>query len=62
MKLTYQELLNRINKAAVKNPAILNQDVTIYDVEGDEYYAANKTDVTVEDDVLDGGHFVIVLN
>ena len=59
--MTYKQLITNLNDAIRKNPEILGQDVTIYDPAADEFYGAHATDITVEDDVLDKGHFIIGL-
>jgi len=59
--MNYQDLLNKIQEAAKKNPEILKQTVTILDGQADEFYPAVYTKTTDEKDcdVLDGGHLVI---
>ena len=56
--MTYQELLNQLQQL---NPEQLNQDVTIYDADNDEYYQTMvELMFTTETDVLGVDHPVII--
>ena len=56
--MIYQELLNQLQQL---NPEQLNQDVTIYDADNDEYYQTMvELMFTTETDVLGVDHPVII--
>lgn len=56
---TYRELLNALLELSEEE---LDMTATIHDVEPDTYYPITSTDKTVELDVLDEGHPVIIIN
>jgi hypothetical protein len=56
--MNYKQLLKQL-KSLTKEQ--LQQTVTIHIQHVDEYYAIANTDTTTEDDVLEEGHFFLVL-
>jgi hypothetical protein len=62
MNLTYLQLIENICKAAEKNPEVMQQNVTVYDITQEEFYPVPHTQITKEDDVLDKGHFYLKFN
>lgn len=56
--MNYQQLLNQLQ---LLTPEQLQQTVTVYLQNEDEYFAIDSTDTTLEDDVLDEGSFILVL-
>lgn len=58
--MTYKELLNELLKL---NPERLEDTVTVYEPYEDEYISVIDTDQAVESqcDVLDDGHFVLIM-
>lgn len=61
MNITWQDLINRIQDAAKKNPEVLQQTATVWTTQDTEYFAVVDTFITDEktENVLDHGHFVI---
>lgn len=55
---TYRALLKFLQELTEEQ---LDMNVSIYDQQSDEYYPAKDVDITVESDVLDEGHPVIVI-
>jgi hypothetical protein len=56
--LTYKELLERLQGCSQEQ---LEQNVSIYISDIDEYYPVENTRIETETDVLDEGHFVLVV-
>jgi hypothetical protein len=56
MNITYRELIKFLGNIPAKR---LDDNVTVYDNENDEYYPVENTFITKENDVLDKGHFVL---
>jgi len=56
--MTYKNLLDFIQTLA---PEQLNQTVSIFNCEQDEYYPAHDATFTVGDDVLDDNHPILLI-
>lgn len=56
--MTYRELLAWLQTLSASE---LNYSVTVFDSNNDEYRPATGVDLSVESDVIDDGHPVIVL-
>jgi hypothetical protein len=59
MNYTYRQLLNALLELSEEE---LDMTATIHDVEPDAYYPITATDKTVEADVLDSDHPIIIIN
>lgn len=57
--MTYRQLLNDLRYLTQRQ---LDHDVTIYNKEQDEYLPATSCLEVTESDVLDPGHYVLVIN
>jgi hypothetical protein len=57
--MTYKNLLDKL---MMMDEEQINQSVTIYDTNDDEYIPVSHTETTSESDVLDENHFYLVIN
>jgi len=55
--MTYKQLLEQL---MLLDDEQINQSVTIYDSNNEEYLPVSKTETTSEADVLDENHFYLV--
>lgn len=60
--MTWRELHNVILKKALKQPDVMEDNVTVYDAADGEYYPADTIEFEEADDVLNAGHMFISVN
>ena len=56
--MTYGELLNELSLLDTEE---LNQDVTIFDSNCEEFFPVKSLDKTTETDILDAGHLFLTV-
>jgi len=57
--MTYRELMQKLLKA---NSKVLDQTVTVFNEHNEEFYGCTGSDTCLENDVLDDGHFFLMVN
>jgi len=57
--MTYKDLLDQL---MMMDEEQINQSVTIYNTDDDEYIPVSHTETTSEADVLDENHFYLAIN
>ena len=61
-KMTYRELLHYLKLLETDESDQLDKDVTVYDVQNEEYYRVDDFDKTESVDVLEADHPFFVFN
>tara|TARA_B100000809_G_C15039178_1_gene494908 strand:+ start:835 stop:1020 length:186 start_codon:yes stop_codon:yes gene_type:complete len=59
--MTYGELLQRLYDLGLKNPAGLENDVTIHCANSDEFYPLDEFVLSVESDIVDDNWPILII-